>query len=74
MENKNPTSFAFGKRNYRIMLVGLLVMAIGFIIMTLDTEPYGYGFLGLTLGPIVLVIGFVIQFFAILVKPHKTIK
>ncbi|AKQ45279.1 hypothetical protein TH63_05945 [Rufibacter radiotolerans] len=74
MENKNPTSFAFGKRNYRIMLVGLLVMAIGFIIMTLDTEPYGYGFLGLTLGPIVLVIGFLIQFFAILAKPHKTVK
>lgn len=71
MENSNRTQFSFGRRNYQIMLLGLLVMAIGFILMALDTEPYGYGFLGLTLGPIVLVIGFIIQFFAILAKPHK---
>ncbi|WP_205503231.1 DUF3098 domain-containing protein [Rufibacter psychrotolerans] len=73
MENKNPSPFAFGRRNYQIMLVGLLVMAIGFIIMALDAEPYGYGFLGLTLGPIILVIGFLIQFFAILAKPRKNV-
>ncbi|KAA3438541.1 DUF3098 domain-containing protein [Rufibacter hautae] len=71
MENKTP--FSFGRRNYQIMIVGLVVMAIGFILMAMDSEPYGYGFLGLTLGPIVLVAGFIIQFFAILAKPRKNV-
>ncbi len=71
MENKNQ--FAFGRRNYLLMIVGLVVLGIGFIIMTLDTEPYGQGFLGITLGPIFLVIGFIIEFFAILVKDRKKV-
>ncbi len=69
MENKN--NFAFGRKNYILMFVGLAVLAAGFIIMTLDTEPYGLGFMGITLGPIVLVIGFIIQFFAIMAKDQK---
>ncbi|WP_192821141.1 DUF3098 domain-containing protein [Rufibacter sp. LB8] len=73
MENQNRTPFAFGKRNYQIMLLGLAVMAIGFILMAMDSEPYGYGFLGLTLGPIVLMVGFIIQFFAIFAKPRKDV-
>ena len=69
MENKNQ--FAFGRKNYLLMIVGLVVLGAGFIIMTLDTEPYGQGFLGITLGPVILVIGFIIEFFAILVKDRK---
>ncbi|MEP1094170.1 MAG: DUF3098 domain-containing protein [Cyclobacteriaceae bacterium] len=60
---------AFNKPNYMIMIAGVLLLAIGFIIMTLDTEPYGFGFLGLTLGPIVVMIGFLMQFVAIMYKP-----
>lgn len=71
MENKNQ--FAFGRKNYLLMIIGLVVLAVGFIIMTMDSEPYGHGFLGLTLGPIILVIGFIIQFFAILVKDRKNV-
>ncbi len=73
MENNKHNKFAFGRRNYQIMLVGLLVMAIGFIIMTLDSEPYGYGVLGLTVGPLILMAGFGIQFIAILAKPKKNV-
>ncbi len=69
MENKNE--FAFGRKNYLFMIVGLVVLAIGFIIMTLDEQPYGEGFMGITLGPIILVIGFIIEFFAIMVKDRK---
>lgn len=54
------------------MLLGIAILAIGFFIMTLDTEPYGFGFLGLTLGPITVMFGFVIQFFAILYKDKST--
>jgi hypothetical protein len=55
------------------MFIGLAVLAAGFITMTLDTAPYGLGLLGITLGPILLVIGFIIEFFAIMVKPEGQI-
>ena len=60
---------AFSKVNYIIMITGVIVLALGFIIMTMDTEPYGFGFLGLTLGPIVVMLGFIIQFVAIFYNP-----
>jgi hypothetical protein len=66
MENRNR--FAFGKKNYLIMFVGIVVLALGFIIMTMDKEQYGLGFMGITLGPIVVLIGFAIEFMAIFYK------
>ncbi len=65
------TGLPFGKKNYRLMLAGLLVLIVGFITMSLDTEPYGFGIWGLTIGPIIVMAGFVIQFFAILHNPKK---
>jgi hypothetical protein len=59
---------AFNKTNYMIMIFGVSMLIIGFIIMTMDTEPYGFGFLGLTLGPIIVMLGFLIQFVAIMYK------
>jgi len=50
------------------MLIGIVLLAVGFIIMTMDDEQYGLGFLGITLGPIVVLAGFVVELFAILVK------
>ena len=50
------------------MLVGLAVLFIGFYIMTIDQEPYGFGFFGLTLGPIIVFLGFMMQFVAIFYK------
>ncbi|WP_084446625.1 DUF3098 domain-containing protein [Hymenobacter roseosalivarius] len=69
MEQRPSPHFAFGPRNYRLMFIGLAVLVAGFITMTLDTADYGLGFLGITLGPILLVIGFIIEFFAIMAKP-----
>ena len=60
---------AFSKANYIIMISGLVILVLGFILMTLDSEPYGFGFLGLTLGPLVVMIGFIVQFVAIFYKP-----
>ncbi|MFD2512429.1 DUF3098 domain-containing protein [Pontibacter locisalis] len=65
---ENKDRLAFGKKNYIVMLVGIALLVIGFIIMTLDTEPYGLGFLGITLGPIIVMAGFVVEVFAILIK------
>lgn len=60
----------FGKKNYQWMIIGLAVLITGFIIMSLDGEPYGFGFLGLTLGPVIVMAGFVIEIYAILIKPE----
>ncbi len=53
------------------MLVGLAVLFVGFILMSLDSTTFGFGFLGLTLGPLVVFIGFMLQFVALLYKPKR---
>lgn len=63
--NKLP----FGKKNYQIMISGLVVVAIGFTIMAVDKEQFGW--LGLTLGPIVVIAGFVTEIVAILYSPKE---
>ncbi|SNC74742.1 Protein of unknown function [Hymenobacter gelipurpurascens] len=67
MEQITPR-FAFGPRNYRLMFVGLAVLAAGFITMMLDSADYGEGFLGITLGPLLLAVGFGIEFWAIMAR------
>jgi len=59
----------FGKKNYQLMVIGLAVVTVGFITMALDTEPHGFGVLGLTIGPIIVVAGFIVEIFAILHRP-----
>ena len=61
-----------GKVNSQRMLVGIVLVLLGFFIMSLDKADFGFGFLGLTLGPIVVMVGFIVEFFAILVKPKQS--
>jgi hypothetical protein len=61
----------FGKKNYQWMIIGVVTLFAGFAIMTMDKEPYGFGFLGITLGPIVVLAGFIIEIFAILRNPQN---
>ncbi|MCG8475502.1 MAG: DUF3098 domain-containing protein [Cytophagales bacterium] len=65
MENNK---LAFGKKNYLWMIIGLAVIFLGFIIMANDTEQYGFGFMGLTLGPITVFAGFMLEIYAIFKK------
>jgi len=61
--------FAFGPRNYRLMWLGLAALAAGFITMMFgDKSNYGEDFVGITLGPLLLIAGFAIEFAAILVR------
>jgi hypothetical protein len=60
---------AFRRINYIIMLVGVLVLILGFTLMSIDKEEYGFGVLGLTIGPIVVLSGFAIELLAILHTP-----
>ena len=65
--NKNPNQSAFplDTKSIYILLTGISIMFIGFYIMTLDKEPFGFGFLGLTLGPILVLFGVIIPIFAL---------
>jgi hypothetical protein len=67
MENKLP----FGKKNYQWMIIGVVTLVIGFIIMSIDNTQHGFGFLGLTLGPITVMAGFIIEIYAILRTPTE---
>ena len=53
------------------MIIGIATLILGFIIMSLDKEQHGFGFLGLTLGPIITMAGFVIEIYAILIRPEE---
>jgi hypothetical protein len=59
----------FGKKNYQLMIIGLVVLVVGFTVMSLDSQPHGFGFLGLTLGPVIAMAGFIVEIFAILHRP-----
>ncbi|MEI6694529.1 MAG: DUF3098 domain-containing protein [Bacteroidota bacterium] len=68
--------FAFGKENYRLLLIGLGFLLLGYILMigggSEDPKVFSdkiFDFQRLTLAPILLIIGFVIEVFAIMVKP-----
>ena len=61
--------FAFGPRNYRLMWLGLALLAAGFITMMFgDKANYGEDFVGITLGPLLLLAGFGVEFAAIMVR------
>ncbi|MCH7414514.1 DUF3098 domain-containing protein [Belliella sp. R4-6] len=64
-------SLPFSKKNYILMLIGIAIIVVGFTIIGLDPEPHGFGFMGLTLGPIVTLIGFIFEFYAIFYKSEK---
>jgi hypothetical protein len=62
----------FSSSNYVMMLAGIAMILVGFLVMTFDGEEFGFGFLGLTLGPIIVIAGFIIEFWAILRKPTNS--
>ena len=62
----------FKKINYMLLLGGIGLLILGYIIITMETEPYGFGPLGLTIGPIFIMAGFILEFFAILYKPKNS--
>ena len=75
---KHSNEFLFEKRNYLIMLVGLVVIALGFILMsgggsddpTVFNEEI-YSFRRIRLAPTLVLIGLAIEIYAIFANPKK---
>ncbi len=70
----------FTKDNYIWMAAGLLVMALGFILMSGGKSPdpkvfndsYVYSTTRITIAPLLIVAGLVIEIFAIMKKPKES--
>lgn len=74
----SKSNFIFGKRNYKFMFIGLAFIAIGFILMSGGGSddpnvfnPDIFNWRRIRLAPTLVLIGFAIQVYAILVDPKK---
>jgi hypothetical protein len=61
----SQSNLPLGAKDIKILLLGIGIMLIGFFVMTLDKEEFGFGFLGLTLGPILVLVGIIIPVFSL---------
>jgi hypothetical protein len=72
--------FALGRENYKLMAIGFGIIVLGFILMiggaTDDPNVFNpeiFSFRRITLAPLVLLIGFVFELYAIMKKPKDSI-
>lgn len=77
-EDTLKPTFLFGKRNYIIMIVGLVVISLGFILMagggSDNPEVFNeeiYNWRRIRLAPTLVIIGLGIEIYAILANPKK---
>jgi hypothetical protein len=75
---QSPSAQLFGRENYKWMLIGLVVMAIGFFLMaggkSSDPNVFQdkdvYSTTRITIAPILIIAGLIIEIFAIMKKPE----
>jgi hypothetical protein len=75
---KAVSEFAFGKENFRLLFIGLAFIVVGFLVMIGGGSddpnvfsPKIFDFQHLTLAPILVLTGYVIEIFAIMKKPKE---
>jgi hypothetical protein len=73
---ETSSAFAFGRENYRLLFIGLAFIIVGFLLMigggSDDPDVFSeniFSFRRMTLAPILILTGFVIEIFAIMKKP-----
>ena len=77
---KGNQTFLFDKENYMWMIGGIVLILIGFMLMSggKSPDPHAfnydeiYSFRRITLAPIVVLLGFGIEVYAIMKKPKET--
>ena len=74
--DEKPVEFAFGRENYKMLFIGLAFIALGFILMvgggSNDPKVFNQSIFDtqrLTIAPILILAGFVIEIFAIMKRP-----
>ena len=77
-QNENEVKMPFDRDNYLWVLIGIAFILIGFILMigggSNDPDVFNeaiFSFRRITLAPILILIGFGIQIYAIMKKPNK---
>ena len=72
------TDLAFEKENYRLLLIGLAFIVVGFVLMigggSDDPNVFNeaiFNFQRMTLAPLLILAGYVIEIFAIMKKPKN---
>lgn len=75
---KKTGSFVFSRLNYQLLIAGLVVLLIGFILMSgggsddpTKYDPGIFSFRRVTFGPIIVLIGFIIEGVAIMYRPKS---
>ncbi|WP_224488729.1 DUF3098 domain-containing protein [Robertkochia flava] len=70
--------FVFHRKNYTVMFIGLAIIVLGFILMSGGGSdnpevfnPDIFSFRRIRLAPTLVLIGFGIEVYAILMNPHK---
>ena len=77
-QNLSQQEFLFGKKNYTFMFIGIVVIAVGFVLMSgggsEDPSVFNeeiYNWRRIRLAPTLVLIGLGIEIYAILVNPKK---
>jgi len=73
------SGFALGKKNYIALAIGFAILVIGYALMSggASTDPDVFNgdeifnFRRITLAPIVLIVGFAVEIFAIMWRPRS---
>ena len=75
-QNLEKMGFAFGKENYRLLIIGFLVIVLGLVLMSGGSGddptkfyPEIFSFRRITLAPIVCLLGFGLVIYSIMKKP-----
>ena len=79
VKTANETAgFALGKENYKLLAIGFAIIVVGFILLSGggsdDPNVFSediFNFRRLTIAPIVLLIGFAFEIYAIMKKPKE---
>lgn len=76
-ENRKA-DFALGRENYKLMAIGFAIIVLGFILLAGGGSddpnvfnPDIFSFRRLTIAPLLLLIGFVFEIYAIMKKPKS---
>lgn len=79
--NKHHSTLIFGKKNYIFMLIGMAIIALGFILMSGGGsddpnvfDPSVFSFRRIHLAPTLVLLGFAVEVYAILLNPNKSEK